>query len=195
MTVDDLIAFEHEVAEAFKARKVRGPIHLSGGNERQLIQIFQGIDRADWIFSNYRSHYHCLLHGVPRDLVMREILAGRSMTLCFPEYRFTSSAIVGGTLPIAVGVAAALKRSGSPRKVWVFVGDMAATAGAFHEATQYVAGHELPCRFVIEDNSLSCDTPTAYCWGESLRHPSDIVARYKYGRVYPHVGVNEWVSF
>jgi len=183
VTADDLRAFEIEVGQAFKERKIRGPIHLSGGNEDQLIDVFSRIDRKDWVFSTYRSHYHALLHGIPRDKVMAEIMAGRSMNLCFPEYRFYSSAIVGGMLPIAVGVATMGKR------VWCFVGDMAASIGIFHDATQYAGG--LPITFVVEDNGLSCDTPTEKTWSGTK---ADIY-RYAYRREYPHVGIGEFVQF
>ena len=183
--------FEIEVAEAFKAKRIKGPIHLSGGNEYPLIPIFKSISREDWVFSTYRNHYHALLHGIPRDWLMAEIKAGRSMNISSPEHRFVTSAIVGGCLPIAVGVAAALKRQGSPRKVWCFVGDMAATTGAFHEAYQYAMGQDLPITFIIEDNGMSCDSPTAECWGKE--QPKEKKHYYRYDRTYPHSGVGAYI--
>jgi TPP-dependent pyruvate/acetoin dehydrogenase alpha subunit len=193
VTAAELIAFEHEVQSAFEAGQIRGPVHMSGGNERHLIEVFGNIRRADWVFATYRSHYHALLHGVPRDLVMAEIMAGRSMNLSFPEYRFCTSAIVGGCLSIAVGVAAAMKRSASDRRVWCFVGDMAASLGAFHEASTYARWHELPVMFVVEDNGLSCDSPTLECWGKKRGEPNTV--HYQYERVFPHVGTGKYVSF
>lgn len=190
MTRDDLIAFEKRVADAFQARMCKGPIHLSGGNEDQLIEIFKGVHRDDWVFSTYRSHYHALLHGLGKEWLYKEIIAGRSMGIHCPEYRFFSSAIVGGCLPIAVGVAAALKRQGGERKVWCFIGDMAATTGAFIEATAYARGHRLPLRFVIESNGMSCDTPTAATWGDGEQEE---VTGYIYERTYPHSGVGQYV--
>lgn len=192
VTADDLIAFEQEVIEAFRARKIAGPIHLSGGNEQQLIDIFRDVRPSDWIFSTYRSHYHALLHGIPRDRVMQQILTGHSMNLAFPEHHFYTSAIVAGCLPIAVGVAAACKRSENKRHVWCFVGDMAASIGAFHDAQRYASGHDLPITFIIEDNGLACDTPTERTWGGSERMN---VECYSYERQYPHVGVGEWIAF
>ena len=199
MTAAELRGFEAEVAQAFAAKRIRGPIHLSGGNEETLIDIFGQVHRDDWVFATYRNHYHALLHGVPRERVMEEILAGRSMGLSFPEQRFMSSAIVGGCLPIAVGVAAALKRERSESRVWCFVGDMAATLGAFHEALQYAHGHDLPIRFVVEDNGVSCNSPTDDCWGGHIHHPAcclgEQVTNYRYEREWPHAGVKEWVRF
>ena len=96
----------------FNAAKIRAPVHLYSGNEAQMIEIFRDVKPEDWVMCSWRSHYQCLLKGVPRDQVKAEILAGRSISLCFPEYRVVSSAIVGGILPIAVGMALGIKRRG-----------------------------------------------------------------------------------
>lgn len=200
MTPEKLAAFERRVVEAFEKGLIRGPVHLSGGNETQLIEIFKSISREDWIFSTYRSHYHALLHGIPEDWLWNEILVGRSMNIQSPEHRFMTSAIVGGCLPIAVGVAAGIKRRLEERHVWCFVGDMAASIGVFHEARRYTQGHVLPLTFVIEDNGLSCDTPTKAVWGyrdagtfyDSLQPH---LRYYRYQRTYPHVGVGKFVQF
>ena len=179
MSPADLIAFEEEVAEAFAQGKIHAPIHLSGGNELQLIRIFQKVWPEDWVLSTWRSHYHALLRGVPHNLVMDEILAGRSMNLHFPEYKFLTSAIVGGILPIACGLAA------EGQRVWCFVGDMTATTGLFHEARKYAAGHQLPITFVIEDNGLSTNTPTQDTWGPLFGLRADQI-EYTYKRKWSH---------
>lgn len=191
MTADDLRAFEARVAAAFEAKEVRGPIHLSGGNEEELIGIFAAVQRDDYVFSTYRSHYHALLHGLDQEWLMAEIRAGRSMNIAWPG-RFFSSAIVAGCLPIAVGVAAAFKRQVSTRQVWCFVGDMAASTGAFNEAHRYARGHDLPITFVVEDNGLSCDSPTEECWGRGVREKS---LGYGYERQHPHVGMGKFIQF
>lgn len=186
ITAQDLRDFEEEVAAAFDAGEIHGPVHLSGGNEDQIIELFKAVDPLDWVFSTWRSHYHALLHGVPRARVMAEIMAGRSMMLHSPAHSFITSAIVGGILPIAVGVAAGIKARGSPERVWCFVGDMTATTGAFHEAHQYAYGRNLPLHFVIEDNGLSTNTPTEQCWGEIVTIRDNTITRYRYERTYPH---------
>ncbi|HZR03615.1 MAG TPA: thiamine pyrophosphate-dependent enzyme [Burkholderiales bacterium] len=192
MTKEELFAFELQVAREFEAGNIRAPIHLSGGNEEALIDLFRLIiPSTDWVFSTYRSHYHALLHGIPRDLVMQQILAGHSMNLSFPEYRFFTSAMVGGILPIATGVALALKRLGGAN-VWCFVGDMAASIGAYHEASRYAACQDLPITFVVEDNGMSCDSPTSDCWGTG-RFIKE--RRYTYERQWPHNGTGKWVNF
>ncbi len=181
MQTAELIAFEREVAERFDAGEIRGPVHLNSDTQAEpLIEIFKDIKRADWVLGTWRSHFAALLHGVPRERVMAEILAGRSMMLHFPEHRFMSSAIVGGMLPIACGLAAGGER------VWCFVGDMCASAGAFADAVKFAHGHALPLRFVMEDNGLSTNTPTAAAWGESNKYLMGGHRHYFYKRTTPH---------
>ena len=187
LSAKELIEFEDEVARRFENKEILGPIHLCSKTQvSPLLEIFKDIRRSDWVLSNWRSHFHALLHGVPADLVMAEILAGRSMGLNFPKYRVMTSAIMGGMLPIACGLAAA------GEKVWCFVGDMAARTGAFHDASTYAAGQLLGIRFVVEDNGLSVNTPTEEIWG---RTPAKIVDRYQYKRTWNHSGTNNYVAF
>lgn len=193
ITAEELIAFEHEVAEQFAAAKIHSPVHFSGGNEEQAIWVFDKIKPGDWVFSTWRSHYHALLCGIPRAVVMKAILDGKSMNLNFPEYRFFSSAIVGGTLPIACGMAAGIKWNGGTARVWCFIGDMCASIGAFRDARRYADGHALPMTFIIEDNGLATNTPTQRVWGES--ETTCPVIRYNYQRTYPHVGLTKRVEF
>jgi pyruvate dehydrogenase E1 component alpha subunit len=187
MNREELIAFEAEVADAFLAKRIRGPIHLAGGNEDQLIEIFREVKPADWVLSTWRSHYHALLKGIPPEKVMSEILAGRSMALHFPEHRFLTSAIVGGICPIAVGLASQGER------VWCFVGDMAAMTGIYHESYNYSAGHHMEgVRWVIENNGYSTNTPTRKAWGVYLAPGDD---HYEYARTTPHCGCGTYVAF
>lgn len=85
---NDLIRFEDKVAKTFNEGKIRAPIHLYSGNEDKLIEIFQKIDiKKDWVFCSWRSHYQCLLKGVPEEVLYKAILAGRSIALCFLEHK------------------------------------------------------------------------------------------------------------
>jgi pyruvate dehydrogenase E1 component alpha subunit len=177
MNKKQLIEFEKDIASIFEQGKIKAPIHLHGGNESELIKIFKNIKPTDWVLSTHRSHYHALLKGVPPELVKVEILKGHSITLNFQRYKFLTSAIVGGILPIAVGLAMA------GEKVWVFVGDMASETGMFHECVKYATGHKLPITFVVEDNGFSVDTPTEKVW------------RYSYQRTFPHQGSGVYVLF
>lgn len=187
MTKDELIQFEEEIASLFEAGKIRSPVHLSRGNENDLIEIFQQIKSTDWVFSTHRSHYHALLKGIPSDWLKAEILKNRSITINNAKYKFFSSAILGGILPIAVGVAM------TGQNVWAFVGEMAGYSGIFHECRSYAAGHNLPITFVVEDNHFSVDTPTNTVWGAERGKVNVILYRYK--RVYPHQGIGKYVIF
>lgn len=191
-TKEGLVAFEDDLAARFERGEIKAPLHLAGGNEEQLIEIFKEVAPQDWVLTTWRSHYHCLLKGVPAEEVRDACLRGRSIALCFPEHRILSSAIVGGIAPIAVGLAMAIKRRGGSERVWCFLGDMAAMAGVVREAMSYAAGHGLPVRWVIENNEVSVMTDTAQVWGHD--RPA-IVRTYEYKLTRPHVGTGKWVRF
>lgn len=194
----ELINFENEVADKFEAGLIRSPIHLSGGNEGQLIKYFRDVKPSDWVFSTHRSHYHALLHGIPPDEVMRQILDGHSMSLKSEEHRFYTSSIVGGILPIALGVAFALKANNPYDLVHCFIGDMASNMGIFYECHSFAVGHDLPIIFVIEDNGMSTDTPTSDAWGHDVTIDAygwEKVVKYSYKRTWPHCGTGKHVEF
>jgi pyruvate dehydrogenase E1 component alpha subunit len=190
----DLINFELDIKKIYEAGKIKAPIHLSGNNEDSLISIFKKIKKNDWVFSTWRNHYHALLKGIPIDWLKKEIIAGRSMGINNIKYKFYSSAIVAGTIPIALGVAKALKLKKKNQKVWVFIGDMTFETGMFHECYKYAKNHKLPLKFVVEDNNLSTNTPTNKVWVKKSKIPKDVIY-YKYKRKYPHHGTGGWVLF
>tara|TARA_B110000503_G_C7087659_1_gene388049 strand:+ start:246 stop:830 length:585 start_codon:yes stop_codon:yes gene_type:complete len=190
----DLIQFQDKIKKIYEAGKIKAPIHLSGNNEEILIKIFKRIKKDDWVFSTWRSHYHALLKGIPKKWLEKEIIAGRSMGINSLKYKFYSSSIVAGSIPIAIGVAKALKLKRSKNKVWVFVGDMAFETGVFHECYKYSKNHKLPIKFIIEDNNLSTNTPTNKVWVQKSKIPKDIIY-YKYKRKYPHHGTGGWILF
>jgi pyruvate dehydrogenase E1 component alpha subunit len=193
-TSQDLIDFENGIVEQWEGGKIRGPIHLSNGNEEQLIEIFKRISANDWVFSTWRSHYHALLHGILPEWITNEILDGKSITLCNLDEKFYSSAIVGGTLSIALGVAMGLKQKGSDEKVWCFIGDMSFESGIFYEVHKYARNFDLPLYFVVEDNDVSTYTPTEATWNTKREIPNDVIY-YKYKSKYPHYGSGKWVVF
>lgn len=193
-TKEELIDFEKDIANIFDQGKIPYLIHLSGGNEDQLIEIFKEVKEGDYIFSTHRSHYHYLLAGGSPEGLKERILTGESMFVFDKKINFLSSSIVAGTPAIATGVAMALKRKGSQNKVWCFVGDGAEDEGHFYEAARYVDGWDLPCTFVIEDNDRSVNTKKADRYGTSeVRWPS-CVKKYKYRPTYPHGGTGNWAE-
>lgn len=192
MNVADLIAFEEDIAREFNAGNIRAPVHLESGNEQNLIDAFQDVQRGDWLCLGWRSHLKCLLHGVPPAQLKAHIMTGRSISLCFPAHRIVSSAMVGGILPIALGIAHAIKSSGGKERVHCWLGDMTALTGTFAECARYGANWELPIRWIIEDNGASVCTDTAAVWGPIGQA---IIHTYKYKSKYPHAGAGSRVQF
>ena len=191
----DLIDFENDIISHWESGEIRGPIHLSNGNEKELIRIFNKIGIEDWVFSTWRSHYHALLHGMEPSVLKQKILDGKSITIVDKDSKFYASAIVTGTLPIALGVAKAIKLQKSDNKVWVFLGDMAFESGIFYEVHKYARNYDLPLYFVVEDNGVSTNTPTLDTWNGIQREIPEDVIYYKYESKYPHYGTGKWVVF
>ena len=193
----ELIDFEDDIIKHWENGEISGPIHLSNGNEKELIKIFTKIDIGDYVFSTWRSHYHALLHGVDPSILKQKILDGKSITIVDKESNFYSSAIVTGTLPIALGVAKAIKmdKKQEGQKVWVFLGDMAFESGIFYEVHKYARNYDLPLYFVVEDNGVSTNTPTLDTWNGIQREIPEDVIYYKYKSKFPHYGTGKWVVF
>lgn len=225
MTKQELIDFELRVKAAWEAGLIKAPLHLCGGNEDQLIEIFKEIKPDDYVYSSHRNHYHALLHGCDPEHLYKEILGqldtacmgrARSMGYIDVSSRFYSSAIVGGCCAIAVGVAWALRQKQEDfkadplntdefavrpeqRRVWCFVGDGCVDGGHFWEALQYADGFELPITFVVEDNErATCTTTEDRCGkGRTQRefYVSERLRSYYYEPTYPHVGSGKYVAF
>lgn len=189
-TAERLISFENLIKQDWEGGFLPFLLHLGGGNEQQLISIFDEAEDGDWFFVSHRNHYHSLLAGIPMERVKSNIDSGGSMFSYSRERHVFSSAILAGNCGIAVGVAIALKASGSKNKVWCFLGDGAEENGHFYEAVLYATGHDLPVDFVIEDNGMQVDTPIALRRGmtQGLLDSWPCVRRYRYSPVYPHAG-------
>ena len=102
VNIENLLEFENKIKTIYEDKIIRGPVHLSGGNEKELIKIFKFISEKDWVCSNWRNHYHALLHGVPKFEILKQIISGKSMSMNYKSPNFIASSIVGGTLPIAL---------------------------------------------------------------------------------------------
>ena len=198
-TAEDLIKFEDEIAELFNNGKIRAPIHLYYGNEDSIIKFFKQVRQQDRVFCSWRSHYQCLLKGVPPNMLKKEILAGRSISLCFPKERIYSSAIVGGNLSVAVGTALGIQRQGEDSKVYCFMGEMTAETGIAHECIKYSKQHNLPIHFIVEDNGKSVCTDTRSTWKMNVltyeNFGDHMVTYYRYKTKYPHAGAGVRVQF
>ena len=199
MLISDLVDFETDIAECFNEGMIKAPVHLYDGNEQEMINIFKDIKEEDWVFCTWRSHYQCLLKGVPKQKLKEDILAGKSITLCYPEYRIYSSAIVTGSIPIATGAAFDIKRKGETNHVWCFVGDMGAETGSFYENHKYAVNLNLPITYIIEDNEKSVCTMTKEVWNKVKHSFAEEgipkVIYYKYETKYPHAGAGKRIQF
>jgi len=200
MNKKDLISFETEIATLFNAGKIKAPVHLYKGNEDNIIDVFKNIKKNDWVFCSWRSHYQCLLKGVPPQELKDEIIAGRSISLCFPKYKIFSSAMVGGAIPIAVGTAMSIKfKKEKSSKVFCFMGEMTSETGIAHECIKYSRNFKLPIHFIVEDNEKSVCTDTREVWNQKKlsfeKKNDDYVTYYKYKTSYPHAGAGIRVQF
>lgn len=194
-TEEKLKNFEKEIIDLYLDCKLPFLFHLSGGNEKELLEIFKDISPGDYVLTNHRGHYHALLHGMPQETVKDRILNGRSMFLYDRNKNLFCTAIIGGSPAIAAGIAWQLKKAGSDKKVWCFVGDGTEDTGHFFEAVRYVQGWDLPCKFIVEDNNRSVETPKDERWGEAT-HPEwpECVTRYQYDIPFPHARIPEFID-
>lgn len=200
LTKAELIAFEEDMADCFNKAMIKAPIHLYNGNEDNILEIFQNINEDDWVLCSWRSHYQCLLKGVPGERLKSDILAGRSISLCYKQYKIISSGIVSGVIPIAVGIALDIQRKNDTNKVFCFMGDMTSETGMAHECIKYSINKKLPIHFIIEDNSKSVCTITRETWGlKELTYENVIneyITYYKYdASKYPHAGSGVRIQF
>lgn len=191
----ELVQFEDSIAKLWESARIPFPVHFSGGNEKQLIEIFKEIKSEDYIASTHRGHYHYLLAGGNPQRLREKILGGESMRLFDKDINFMASSIVAGMPAIAAGISRAIRDLGKQNRVWCFVGDGAEDEGHFYEAVRYVDGHNLPCRFIIEDNDRSVETPKVERYGKSEMVWPSCVVRYHYQSIYPHVGTGKIVRF
>jgi pyruvate dehydrogenase E1 component alpha subunit len=160
--------FEEKCVELYAAQKIRGFLHLYIGEEAAAVGTFAALDRDDAIVAAYREHGHALLRGMPAASVMSEMFGkasgcaggrGGSMHLFSAERRFYGGyAIVGGGIPIAVGIALADRMRGLPRVTACLFGDGAVAEGDFHESLNLAALWKLPVLFLCENNRYAMGT-------------------------------------
>jgi pyruvate dehydrogenase E1 component alpha subunit len=160
--------FEEKCVELYSATKIRGFMHLYIGEEAVAVGVMQALAPQDAIVATYREHGHALVRGVSAGAVMAEMYGrvegcsrgrGGSMHLFDAATRFYGgNAIVGGGLPLAVGLALADKLSGRERVTACFFGDGAVAEGEFHESMNLAALWSLPVLFCCENNLYAMGT-------------------------------------
>lgn len=159
---------EEKCAELYGAGKIRGFLHLYIGEEACAAGALRALAPDDNVVATYREHAHALLRGVPLRAIMAEMYGkaagccrgrGGSMHLFDAARRFYGgNAIVGGGLPLAVGLALADKLQGTRRVTACFFGEGAMAEGAFHEAMNLAALWQLPVLFCCENNLYAMGT-------------------------------------
>src|SRR5512143_643749 len=160
--------FEEKCAELYSATKIRGFLHLYIGEEAVAVGSMQVLRPEDAIVATYREHGHALVRGVSANAIMAEMYGksegccrgrGGSMHLFDAATRlYGGNAIVGGGLPLAVGLALADKMQGRNRVTAVFFGEGAVAEGVFHESLNLAALWRLPVAFFCENNLYAMGT-------------------------------------
>jgi len=160
--------FEEKCVELYSAQKIRGFLHLYIGEEAVATGIIEHLTPDDAIIATYREHGQALARGVSPGTIMAEMYGkvegcargrGGSMHLFDKGTRFYGgNAIVGGGLPLAVGLALAEKMRQRPGIAVCFFGEGAAAEGEFHESMNLAALWQLPVLFVCENNLYAMGT-------------------------------------
>lgn len=161
--------FEERCAELYGEQKIRGFLHLYIGEEAIAAGAMGLLEPGDAVLATYREHGHALLRGVTAESIMAEMFGkatgcsggrGGSMHLFDASTRFYGgNAIVGGHLPLAVGLGLADQMLGNEGAVTVcFFGEGAMAEGEFHEALNLAALWNVPVLFVCENNRYAMGT-------------------------------------
>lgn len=160
--------FEEKTAELYTLTKIRGFLHLYVGEEAVAVGVSEALQPEDAVVATYREHGQALVRGMSARAIMAELYGkqegcsrgrGGSMHLFDARTRFYGgNAIVGGGLPIAVGLALADKMRARPAVTTCFFGDGAVAEGEFHECMNLASLWKLPVLFVCENNLYAMGT-------------------------------------
>ena len=163
--------FEERCAQLYQQSHIHGFLHLYNGQEAVAVGVMDALRPVDGVVATYREHGHALMKGVPTAAVMAEMFGrvdgcsggrGGSMHLFDAEHRFYGgNAIVGGGLPLAVGLALADKMLEREVVTVCFFGEGAAAEGEFHESLNLAALWQLPVLFCCENNLYAMGTALA----------------------------------
>jgi pyruvate dehydrogenase E1 component alpha subunit len=160
--------FEERTAEAYALGMIGGFCHLYIGQEAVSTGVMSVLREDDYVITTYRDHGQALARGMTPRRVMAELFGrvdgcvggkGGSMHLFDRDLNFLGGhAIVGSHIPLAAGVAFAIKYRGGDQVIACFLGEAAVNIGAFHEALNMAALWKLPAIFIIENNRYGMGT-------------------------------------
>jgi len=169
--------FEERVAESVSQKEIICPCHLYIGEEAVATGVCSALRKDDYVFSTHRSHGHYIAKGGDIKALMAELYCratgcskgrGGSMHLASPDMGLPgSSAIVAGTIPLAVGAALAFSLQKRDNVSVAFFGDGAANEGTFYESLNFASLMKLPVIFVCENNFYSTHMPIAACLADT----------------------------
>jgi len=172
--------FEDKCAELYTQEKIRGFLHLYDGEEAVAVGVIPVLEKRDRIVATYREHGHALVRGVPMTTALAEMYGkqegcsrgrGGSMHLFDRSNNFYGgNAIVGGGLPVSIGLALADRMRGNDIVTACFFGDGAVAEGEFHESMNLAALWALPVLFVCENNLYAMGTALALTESETDIH-------------------------
>jgi pyruvate dehydrogenase E1 component alpha subunit len=185
--------FEDKCVELYQAQKIRGFLHLYDGEEAVSVGIMQALAPEDAVVATYREHGQAIARGIPMTALMAEMYGrlegccrgrGGSMHIFDRERRFYGgNAIVGGGLPLAVGLALGDQMQRRGALTACFFGEGAVDEGEFHESLNLASLWRLPVLFVCENNLYSMGTrleraeaePDIHKKAEGYRISSEVV--------------------
>ena len=160
--------FEEKAAEAYAVAKIGGFCHLYIGQEAVAIGAIHALEDDDYVMTAYREHVHALQMGVHPNAVMAELYGrqdgmsggkGGSMHMFSREHNYLGGhGIVGGQIPLALGVAWKIKYRGENRVMQVYLGEAAVNQGAFHESLNMASLWKLPLVVIVENNRFGMGT-------------------------------------
>jgi pyruvate/2-oxoglutarate/acetoin dehydrogenase E1 component/TPP-dependent pyruvate/acetoin dehydrogenase alpha subunit len=170
--------FEEKIAEIYHTDAIKSPVHLSIGQEAVAVGVCDALAEDDIVSNTYRCHATHIAKGGDLNKMMAELYGkkdgcagGKAGSMHLIEIErgiMGASAVVGTTIPVAVGYAMALKReakkTGKQRVVVSFFGDGATEEGAFSESINFAALHKLPIIFLCENNKLAIHNPIERRW-------------------------------
>jgi pyruvate dehydrogenase E1 component alpha subunit len=160
--------FEEKAAEAYALGKIGGFCHLYIGQEAVAVGAIHALRPGDYSMTAYREHVHALQMGISPDAVMAELYGkatgcskgkGGSMHMFSAEHNYLGGhGIVGGQVPLALGVGWKIKYRNEDRVIQVYMGEAAVNQGAFHESLNMASLWKLPCIFIVENNRFGMGT-------------------------------------
>ena len=165
---------EERVADIYPSDKIKSPVHLSIGQESAAVGVCDALNPEDIVSGTYRGHATYIAKGGDLNAMFAELYGkvtgcakgkGGSMHLIdMAQTVLGTSAVVGTTSPMGLGVALAAKRRNQKKVVAVFFGDGATEEGVFYESLNFAALHKLPVIFVLENNGYAIHEPQVKRW-------------------------------